>query len=101
VETAYDKSKFVHLSHSLQGLSDSEAKLVEVVARNDGKQAGDVYEAFHEETDLGYTRYSEIVNKLDDLGIIETEYADVEGRGRSRELTLAYEKEAVLDRLDG
>ena len=101
VETAYDKSKFVHLSHSLQGLSDSEATLVEVVAEHDGKQAGDVYEAFREETDLGYTRYSEIVNKLDDLGIIETEYADVEGRGRSRELTLAYEKDAVLDRLEG
>jgi cell division control protein 6 len=58
-----------------------------------------VYEAFHEETDLGYTRYSEIVNKLDQLGLIDAEYADVEGRGRSRSLTLEYDADAVRERL--
>ena len=63
-------------------------------------EAGEVYEAFRERTDLGYTRYSEIVNKLDELRILETEYADLEGRGRSRELRLAYETDAVLDRLE-
>lgn len=99
VESAYEKSKFVHLSRSLRGLSESERALVEVLAEHDGEQAGTVYEAFHETTDLGYTRYSEIINKLDQLGIIEAEYAEVEGRGRSRELSLAYDPEAVLDRL--
>ncbi|SNR44622.1 ORC1-type DNA replication protein [Halorubrum vacuolatum] len=99
VESAYDKSKYVHLSRSLRGLSDSERGLVRVLAEHDGERAGTVYEAFHEETDLGYTRYSEIINKLDRLGVIETAYADVEGRGRSRELTLAYDAEAILDRL--
>ena len=100
VEAAYDKSKHVHLSRSLRGLSDSERALVRVLAANDGEQAGAVYEAFHEETDLGYTRYSEIINKLDQLGVIDAEYADVDGRGRSRELSLAYDAEAVLDRLE-
>jgi len=52
-----------------------------VLAENDGERAGTVYEAFHEETDLGYTRYSEIINKLDQLGVIDAEYADVEGAG--------------------
>ncbi len=99
VEKAYEKSKFVHLSRSLDGLSDSERTLVEVIAELEGEQAGTVYETFHERSGLGYTRYSEIVNKLDDLGIIDTEYADVEGRGRSRELNLAYDADAVLDRL--
>ncbi|TKX82626.1 cell division control protein 6, partial [Halorubrum sp. SS5] len=46
------------------------------------------------------TRYSEIINKLDQLGVIDAEYADVDGRGRSRELSLAYDAEAVLDRLE-
>ncbi|WP_418281852.1 ORC1-type DNA replication protein [Halorubrum sp. DTA98] len=100
VESAYDKSKYVHLSRSLRGLSDSERALVRVLAEHDGERAGDVYEAFHDETDLGYTRYSEIINKLDQLGVIETAYADVEGRGRSRELTLAYDADAILDRLE-
>jgi cell division control protein 6 len=99
VDAAYDKSKYVHLSRSLRGLSDSERELVKVIAEYDGEQAGTVYEAFHEETGLGYTRYSEIVNKLDQLGVIEAEYASVDGRGRSRSLTLCYEADAVLDRL--
>ncbi|MFB6280881.1 MAG: ORC1-type DNA replication protein, partial [Haloferacaceae archaeon] len=65
VEEAYDKSKYVHLSRRLTELSDSERTLVEVIADNEGDRAGEVYEAFHERTDLGYTRYSELVNKLD------------------------------------
>ena len=52
-----------------------------------------------EETDLGYTRYSEIVNKLDQLGVVEAAYADVEGRGRSRSLSLSYDADAVRERL--
>ncbi|RDI71681.1 ORC1-type DNA replication protein [Halopelagius longus] len=99
IEAAYDKSKYVHLSRCLRGLSDTERDLVRVIAEYDGEQAGTVYDAFREETDLGYTRYSEITNKLDQLGIIEAEYADIEGRGRSRSLSLAYDPEAVLDRL--
>ena len=100
VEKAYDQSKYVHLSRSLRALSDSEAALVRVIAENDGEQAGDVYEAFADRTELGYTRYSEIVNKLDQLGLIEATYTDLEGRGRSRSLSLAYEEDAVLDRLE-
>ncbi|GAA0205557.1 ORC1-type DNA replication protein [Halobaculum roseum] len=101
VEEAYEKSKYVHLSRSLRGLSESETALVEVLAEHDGEQAGSVYEAFHERTDLGYTRYSEIVNKLDQLGLVETEYAEVEGRGRSRSISLAYDPEPVLERIEG
>jgi len=99
VEAAYDTSKYVHLSRRLQGLADSERALVEVIAEHDGERAGDIYEAFHDRTDLGYTRYSEIINKLDQLGIIDATYTEVEGRGRSRELTLNYNADAVLDRL--
>jgi cell division control protein 6 len=99
VEAAYDKSKYVHLSRRLRELSDSEAALVEVIAQHDGERAGEIYEAFHDQTDLGYTRYSEIINKLDQLGVIEASYTNVDGRGRSRELTLQYDPDAVLERL--
>ncbi|MEZ3144805.1 ORC1-type DNA replication protein [Halobaculum sp. MBLA0143] len=100
VEEAYEKSKFVHLSRSLRGLSESERALVAVLADHGGDQAGNVYEVFHDRTDLGYTRYSEIVKKLEQLGLVETEYADVEGRGRSREIELAYDPDAVAERLE-
>ncbi|MFB6219487.1 MAG: ORC1-type DNA replication protein [Halobacteriaceae archaeon] len=99
VEEAYEEARHVHLSRRLRGLSENERTLVEVVAEHDGEQAGAVYEAFHERTDLGYTRYSELVNKLDQLGIIDAEYAEVEGRGRSRALSLAHDPETVLEQL--
>jgi cell division control protein 6 len=100
VEDAYEKAKHVHLSRHLRGLSESERAFVRTLAEHDGQRAGDVYEAFHDETGLGYTRYSEIINKLDQLGLIDAEYADVDGRGRSRELSLSYDAEAVLERLE-
>jgi cell division control protein 6 len=100
VDSAYETAKYVHLSRHLRGLSESESALVRVLADHDGEQAGDVYEAFSGVTDLGYTRYSEIVNKLEQLGLIETEYAEVDGRGRSRALSLSYDADAVLDRLE-
>jgi len=100
VEEAYEASKYVHLSRSLRTLSDSERALVEVLIEHSGEQAGTVYDAFQNETGLGYTRYSEIVNKLDQLGIIDADYAAVEGRGRSRKLELAYDPEAVSERLE-
>ena len=99
VDEAYEKSKHVHLSRHLRGLSDSERAVVAAVAEHEGAQAGEVYDAFHAETDLGYTRYSEIVNKLDRIGVISAEYEPLEGRGRSRQLELAYDTAAVMDRL--
>ena len=99
VEDAFDDAKHVHLSRNLRALTDTERALVKVVAEHGDERAGDVYDAFHERTDLGYTRYTEIVNKLDTLGIIEAEYEQLEGRGRSRRLRLAHDEDAVRDHL--
>ncbi|MFP4590352.1 MAG: ORC1-type DNA replication protein [Halobacteriales archaeon] len=101
VEEAYETSKYVHLSRSLRTLGENERALLRVVASHEGEQAGPIYDAFHEVTGLGYTRYSEIVNKLDNLGVLRAEYADLDGRGRSRRLTLAYDADAVIERLEG
>ena len=99
IETAYEKSRHVHLSRRLRGLSETERALVEVVVEHDGDRAGTVYESFHEQTGLGYTRYSEVVNKLDRLGVIEANYTDIEGRGRTRSISIAYDSDAVAERL--
>jgi cell division control protein 6 len=58
----------VHLSRRLNGLSQPEVALVRAIAELDGSRAGDVFEAFEEETGLQYTRFSELVNKLDRSG---------------------------------
>jgi cell division control protein 6 len=100
VDEAYEKSKYVHLSRRLRELSESERALVAAVANYEGEQAGEVYDAFHERTGLGYTRYSELLNKLDRAGVLDTEYADVNGRGRSRRIELTHDSDAVLKRLN-
>ncbi len=99
VEQAYEQSKHVQLSHKLQGVSDSEAALIRSIADNEGGRAGEVYEDFEERTGLGYTRYSELINKLDQLGVINAEYTSLDGRGRSRQLSLSHDADAVLERL--
>jgi len=99
VEDAYDESKHIHLSRSVSTLDDSERALLEAIADHEGDQAGEVYEAFHDRTDLGYTRYSELVNKLDQVGLIDADYRTLEGRGRSRTLELAYDAAAVREQL--
>jgi cell division control protein 6 len=99
VDAVYEEAKHIHLSRNLRALSETERALVETVADCGGEQAGDVYDAFNDRTDLGYTRYTEIVNKLDKLGLIEAEYEQLEGRGRSRTIRLAYDADTVRERL--
>ncbi|MFB6254557.1 MAG: ORC1-type DNA replication protein [Halobacteriaceae archaeon] len=99
VEEAYDESKHIHLSRSIEGLDGNELTLLEVLADTNGGQAGEIYDEFEDRTGLGYTRYSELINKLDKLGIVEAEYDELEGRGRSRQISLAYDAEAVREQL--
>lgn len=99
VEDAYEKSVAVHFSRRLENLSDDETALVRIIAERTGSQAGEVFEAFHEETDLQYTQFSSYINKLDRSGLIHAEFDGTGDRGRSRNLTTAYEPELVLDEI--
>ncbi|GAA0650432.1 ORC1-type DNA replication protein [Salarchaeum japonicum] len=99
VDAVSEEAKHLHLARRLDGLTENERALMEVVADHDGERAGDVYEVFSERTDLGYTRYTEIVNKLDQLDLIRAEYESLEGRGRSRVLSLEHDPGAVRERL--
>ncbi|MFC7201149.1 ORC1-type DNA replication protein [Halospeciosus flavus] len=99
VEAVSEEARHIHLSRRLRGLSDTERALVETLADTDAKRAGDVYETFEDRTGLGYTRYTEIVNKLDQLGLIEANYESLDGRGRSRTLSLAHDADVIRDQL--
>ena len=100
IDKAYESAKYVHLSRGIRNLTDSERGLLHVLVGYSGERAGDVYDVFHEQTGLGYTRYSEIVNKLEEVGIITAVYKPIEGRGRSREIELLYKPDAVKVYLD-
>ncbi|MDP3564982.1 MAG: cell division control protein 6, partial [Methanoregula sp.] len=59
--------------------------------------AGDVYKSIKESLSIGYTRFYEIVKKMDALRLINLQYR--EGKGRTRIITLRYEPAKVLERL--
>ncbi|GAD52190.1 origin of replication recognition protein / Cell division control protein 6 [Halarchaeum acidiphilum MH1-52-1] len=99
VEAVSDRARNLRLARDIEALTDVERELLRTVAERDGERAGDVYDAFAERTDLGYTRYTELVNKLDRLDLIDARYESLDGRGRSRTLTLAHDAETVERRL--
>ncbi|MCE8423197.1 MAG: ORC1-type DNA replication protein, partial [Candidatus Methanoperedens sp.] len=64
VETAYDKSKLVHLSYIMRTLKKDEKNLLGLILDSPHSNSGELYEKFHEKTSLGYTRFYEMLNKL-------------------------------------
>ena len=47
---------------------------------------------------LGYTRFYEMVTKLDSMRLVNLHYR--EGRGRTRLITLRYDPDRVIEEID-
>jgi cell division control protein 6 len=89
---AYEVSRYLHLASSVKSLKPEEKTVLGIMARHAGNggemNAGDVYQVVKEKTKLGYTRFYEIIRKLDAMRILNLEYRD--GKGRTRVITLRY-----------
>ena len=59
--------------------------------------AGEVYKTISVSVRIGYTRFYEVVKKLDALRLVNLHYR--EGKGRTRLISLRYEPEKVLEYL--
>jgi cell division control protein 6 len=59
--------------------------------------AGDVYKSIRESRPIGYTRFYEIIKKMDAMRLINLQYRD--GKGRTRIITLRYDPIKVLEYL--
>ena len=95
---AYEISKYLHLSYTVKTLKGEERQILKSLAERSAKEhemnAGDVYKAFKETQAIGYTRFYEIVKKLDAMRLINLQYR--EGKGRTRIITLRYDPAKVL-----
>ena len=99
---SYEKSRLVHLRYSIHSLREEERDLLKLIAEQEAKiKAGDLYKKFNEETHLGYTRFYDIVTKLDSIRLINTDFTGKGTRGRTREIQLRYESEDVFSVLAG
>jgi len=98
---AYQISKYLHLIFTLRTLKTEEKNLLRTIAgmslAGEEMNAGEVHSRAKQEGKLGYTRFYEIVKKLDAMRLINLDYR--EGRGRTRVITLRYEPQRVLELL--
>lgn len=99
---SFERSRLVHLTYSIRALRQEERDLLKLIAEEADKvKAGELYKKFNEETHLGYTRFYDIISKLDSIRLINTDFTGRGTRGRTREIQLRYEPEDVLNVLAG
>jgi len=98
---AYEVSKYLHLSYTLKTLKDEERLILISFAKRSAKEhemnAGEVYKSLRESLSIGYTRFYEIVKKMDAMRLINLQYRD--GKGRTRIITLRYDPAKILEYL--
>jgi len=98
---AYEISKYLHLSYTIKTLNDEERLILKSFAERSAKEhdmnAGDVYKSLKETLSIGYTRFYEIVKKMDGMRLINLQYRN--GKGRTRIITLRYDPVKVLEYL--
>lgn len=99
VDRAYERSGLVHLSSALKPLREDELLLLALAAEMEASKAGDLYKRFQASTGSGYTRFHEILNKLDAARLIDTDFSGPGHRGRSRVVRIRYDPKEVLDRI--
>jgi len=98
---AYDVSRYLHLGFSVRSLKDEEKELLRslagLAALEGEMNAGEVYRTIKDRIGVGYTRFYEMVKKLDAMRLIDLEYR--EGKGRTRVISLRYEPSKILEYL--
>jgi cell division control protein 6 len=98
---AYLVSKYLHLSFTTKTLRDEEKNVLRALAQASASEqemnAGEVYKTISESVAIGYTRFYEVVKKLDALRLVNLHYR--EGKGRTRLISLRYEPQKVLEYL--
>ncbi|VVB72061.1 ORC1-type DNA replication protein 2 [uncultured archaeon] len=99
VTGSYDRSRLVHLTYALKSLKEDELKVLRLAAGQESWHAGELFRHFHEETGAAYTRYHEILTKLDAIRLINADITGAGERGRSRIIRLRYEPGEILSRI--
>jgi len=84
----------VNVSETLKSLNDSERDLLKMIVDYDGiYTAGELGEAFRQETDCSYASYSRVLDKLEFVRLIDTKYTGKGSRGNSRQIILRFNPE--------
>ena len=99
VDNAHGKSRIVFLRKNIGALNESERELLEIIYRNEELQMGELYELFSRKHKMGYTRFYEMVEKLENLRLVDLIYASTGRKGRTRIVVKRYNPELLLEAL--
>ncbi len=100
VEKAYEASRLLHLCRNIKSLSNNEKTLLGLIAKDSSVQTGELYKSFHEITGLGYTRFYEIIEKMNASRLIDADFSGKGMRGRTRYVAPAYNSKDILKCLE-
>jgi cell division control protein 6 len=100
VSGSYDRSRLIHLTYALRSLKGDEISVLKLAAEKKSWRAGDLFSRFHDQGGAGYTRFHEILNKLDSIRLINADFTGEGERGRSRVISVRYDPDEILRRLD-
>jgi len=96
---AYEISKYLHLTFTVRTLKDEERALLKhlagVALEGQEMTTGSVFKSAKKSMKIGYTRYYWMINKFDEMRLINLFYR--EGRGRSRLISLRYDPDRVIE----
>ncbi|MCU0637609.1 MAG: ORC1-type DNA replication protein [Methanothrix sp.] len=99
VACSFDRSRLVHLAYALKSLKADEISVLKLAAERESWRAGELFSCFHDQGGAGYTRFHEILNKLDSIRLINADFTGEGERGRSRIISVRYDSEEILSRL--
>jgi len=94
-----DRSRLIHLTYALKSLKEDERLVLRLAAEKKSWRAGELFARFHEQCGAGYTRFHEILNKLDSIRLINADFSGEGERGRSRVISVRYDPEELISRL--
>jgi len=100
VHSSYERSRLIHLTYALKSLKEDELLVLRLASEHESSRAGELFNLFHKEAGSGYTRFHEILNKLDAIRLINTDFSGAGTRGRSRIIKVRYDPEEILSRIN-
>lgn len=95
IEKAFGQiPKNINLRNTICSLDEYEKKLLLFITSTMETASGRIYEKYTRQQSIGIKKYNEIIEKLEQYRILDTQYRKGE-RGRRRDILLRYDREEV------
>jgi cell division control protein 6 len=96
VEKVYEGGKRIFLRKSISALSEEERELLKLIYTSEEITTGELYKAFKDRANIGYTKFYEMLSKLESIRLVDMRF-DQKGKGRTRVILKRYDPKIVLE----